>query len=71
MNKRKCLNEVCPLNKNLICDNPLQNSEKFYCRSKDAIKPKPKQYKTNNTLFGCRKSEEFIPGERKAPLDAD
>ena len=68
--KRKCLNEACLLNKELKCDNPLQHRKDFFCANKNAIKPKLK-YKTNNTLFCSHISSEFIPGERKAPLDAD
>ena len=70
MNKRKCLNEACPLNKELKCDNPRQHRKDFICRGKDEIKPKLKR-KTNNTLFGCHISSEFIPGAKKVPLDAD
>ena len=40
MNKRKCLNEACPLNKELKCDNPRQHRKDFICRGKDEIKAK-------------------------------
>ena len=70
MNKRKCLNEACPLNKELKCDNPRQHRKDFICRGKDEVKAKNNCIRSN-TLFCSHISSEFVPGERKAPLDAD
>ena len=68
--KRKCLNEACLLNKELKCDNPRQHRKDFICRGKDEVKAK-NNYIRSNTLFCCHLSDEFTPGEKKAPLDAD
>lgn len=69
--KRKCLNEACLLNKDLKCDNPLQHQKNFYCQNKNEVKPKNKRYKTNNTLFNCNRSSEFVPGVKKKALNQE